>query len=55
MSPAPAVDISGAGSPFGAAHRVYLDTPPLTGRCGALWGALELLVCFQKVAFVGAL
>ena len=23
-------------SPFGAAHRVYLDTPPLIGRCRAL-------------------
>jgi len=22
--------------PFGAAHRVYLDTPPLIGRCRAL-------------------
>ena len=23
-------------SPFGASHRVYLDTPPLIGRCRAL-------------------
>ena len=23
-------------SPFGAAHRVYVDTPPLIGRCRAL-------------------
>jgi hypothetical protein len=23
-------------NPFGAAHRVYLDTPPLVGRCRAL-------------------
>jgi hypothetical protein len=31
MRSALAVDISGAGSPFGAAHRLYFDTPPLKG------------------------
>jgi hypothetical protein len=31
MSRRLATDISGASSPFGAAHRVYLDTPPLEG------------------------
>src|SRR5450631_3378381 len=38
-------------SPFGAAHRVYLDTPPLRGRCRALRGALERLVSNQPLAF----
>jgi hypothetical protein len=27
---------SGVTYPFGAAHRVYFDTPPLVGRCEAL-------------------
>jgi hypothetical protein len=29
---APAVSVAAVKSPFGAAHRVYLDTPPLKGR-----------------------
>jgi hypothetical protein len=37
-----AVEIPGAGSPFGAAHRVYLDTPPLKGlRLQPSWFHLE--------------
>jgi len=31
MKHAHTADIPGAGDPFGAAHRVYLDTPPLKG------------------------
>lgn len=31
MSRAPAAKRSQAGTPFGAAHRVYFDTPPLKG------------------------
>jgi len=27
----PAVSVLGARIPFGAAHRVYFDTPPLKG------------------------
>ena len=42
-------------SPFGAAHRVYLDTPPLRGRCSALRGALERFVWNQQFAFLRAL
>jgi hypothetical protein len=29
-----------ASIPFGAAHRVYFDTPPLKGRCRAPFGAI---------------
>ena len=28
-----AASVSGARIPFGAAHRVYFDTPPLIGNC----------------------
>jgi hypothetical protein len=27
----------GASIPFGAAHRVYFDTPPLKGCCKGTW------------------
>jgi hypothetical protein len=30
----------GASIPFGAAHRVYFDTPPLKGCCRAPFGAI---------------
>ena len=41
--------------PFGAAHRPYVDTPPLVGRCRALQGALERVVWIQQLAFSRAL
>jgi hypothetical protein len=37
----------------GASHRENFDTPPLGGRCGAPWGALELLVHWQQLIFPG--
>ena len=42
MNHAHAADIPAAGTPFGAAHRVYLDTPPLKGlRLQPSWFHLE--------------
>ena len=52
---APAASVLGARIPFGAAHRVYFDTPPLGGRCRALGGAPELLVGCERFAICGAL
>jgi len=48
----------GASNPFGAAHRVYFDTPPLKGRCRAPFGAIrrcaELVGLTKFVVPVGA-
>ena len=42
MNQAHAADNPGAGGPSGAAHRVYLDTPPLKGlRLQPSWFHLE--------------
>jgi hypothetical protein len=47
-----------AGIPFGAAHRVYFDTPPLKGRCRAPFGAIgrcaEFVELIKFVVPVGA-
>ena len=48
----------GANIPFGAAHRVYFDTPPLVGRCpapvGARWRCAGLKRVAKFAAPVGA-
>ena len=36
---------------FGASHRLYLDTPPLGGRCGAPWSAPERLFDVNNLHF----
>jgi hypothetical protein len=48
----------GVSIPFGAAHRVYFDTPPLKGRCrapfGAIWRGAEFVGLTKFVVPVGA-
>ena len=48
--PAQSLTVEYPKDPFGATHRVYLDTPPLIGRCralGALVGAVLKLQDLQ--------
>jgi hypothetical protein len=45
-----AIDVSGAFVPFGAAHRVYFDTPPLKGCCMATLVAIQRLVENESLA-----
>jgi hypothetical protein len=40
MDRARAARHSSTSIPFGAAHRVYFDTPPLKGRCRAPFSAI---------------
>jgi hypothetical protein len=44
--------------PFGAAHRVNFDTPPLEGRClapfGAIWRCAEFVRLTKFAVPVGA-
>jgi hypothetical protein len=49
MVRAHAASHSGVSIPFGAAHRVNFDTPPLRGRCRA---PRALLVYLLEVATV---
>jgi hypothetical protein len=44
-----AVSRMGARIPFGAAHRVYFDTPPLKGCCRAPLGAIGHCVEFVRL------
>ena len=39
MIHAHAASVAAASIPFGAAHRVNFDNPPLRGSCRALWSA----------------
>ena len=46
-----AANVSGVKSPFGAAHRVYLDTPPLKGLrmqpVGSIWNRKDNGACMN--------
>jgi hypothetical protein len=58
MVRARAASRSSTSIPFGAAHRVNFDTPPLVGRCrapfGAIWRCAEFVGLTKFVVPVGA-